>query len=249
MKSTHLLTLTSAALIQAQTSYYTFFLPDSEPLSLDASVVEVRTAFQTIPDATVETFQVSCPTAISPDNDACRAAGIYPAEVYHTHGTIWGGTTTYSVDDSTTAWECKLSDSGAKCAKTVEKSGVKTTVSQDYDECGMIAHRLPLVVTAGLEKMPKEWFLQGMPSLLNEIYRSELEEGKCPVTKAVMFAGAVDAATITKAPARTTGTGTGTGTNGEEGETKATSTSTSGGMGKRASLGIAVVGVLGAVLL
>jgi hypothetical protein len=87
------------------TGVLTFFLPDSEPLSLDASIISVYRPSNSPREKPVTTLQLDCPTAPpSPANDACRAAGIYPAQVYHTQGSVWGGTTTYAADDSTTTW-------------------------------------------------------------------------------------------------------------------------------------------------
>ncbi|KAM7185484.1 hypothetical protein V8F33_012371 [Rhypophila sp. PSN 637] len=130
-----------------------FFLPDSEPLSLVASVIHRTTIITTtiirptttITSLTVSTLtsdransnsnnqdgqsgnineyeeeitvKINCPSAQTPENEACRSARIYPAivtgrrilgsidELAHTH--VWKGETTYLVgDDTTTTWTC-----------------------------------------------------------------------------------------------------------------------------------------------
>lgn len=102
--------LSSAALgaTAQSTGLVNFFLLDSEPRSLEASAIAVNTVGTPPNSYVVTTLKVACPTAASPDNDACRAAGIYPVQVYHTRGSVYGGTTTNSVDDSTTTWVCSL---------------------------------------------------------------------------------------------------------------------------------------------
>ncbi|KAM7213628.1 hypothetical protein V8F06_011014 [Rhypophila decipiens] len=130
-----------------------FFLPDSEPLSLVASVIHKTTIITTTiirPTTTITslsvstltrdsansnsnsqdglsgtitedeeeiTIKINCPSALTPENEACRAARIYPAivtgrrilgsidELANTH--VWKGETTYLVgDDTTTTWTC-----------------------------------------------------------------------------------------------------------------------------------------------
>ncbi|KAK4206294.1 hypothetical protein QBC37DRAFT_435152 [Rhypophila decipiens] len=124
-----------------------FFLPDSEPLSLVASVIHKTTIITTTiirPTTTITslsvkalttsrpnansngnspedeediTLKINCPSALTPENEACRSARIYPAivtgrrilgsidELAHTH--VWKGETTCLVgDDTTTTWTC-----------------------------------------------------------------------------------------------------------------------------------------------
>ncbi|KAL2015388.1 hypothetical protein VTK56DRAFT_5542 [Thermocarpiscus australiensis] len=203
------------------TAIATFFLPDSEPLSLDASVVAVNTPDT---DDPVTTLQIACPTAASPENDACRAAGIYPAQVYHTRGSVWGGTTTYARDDSTTTWRCALGDAArgggsgggggvtAACSKTIVVGGggsggraTTRTESAAYDNCYVVAHRLPLVVTAGADKLVEGRgggaTVAADASELNAEYSSELAAAGCPASETTMFAGAV-AVGATTSPSR-----------------------------------------------
>ncbi|KAM0269456.1 hypothetical protein ACHAQH_009718 [Verticillium albo-atrum] len=184
-------------------SLMTFFIPDSEPRSLHASLKTVR-ADPTDSHASVATFEVSCPEDDTPENEACRSAGIYPAEVYHTQGPIWGGTTTYSADDSTTTWECRLegglgSDEGilADCVKNITSGSSEWTESTSFGNCYGIAHLLPMVVTAGAQLLPKEYYLTdretGAPfdaASLNARYGEELEKSGCPASETTMWVGA-----------------------------------------------------------
>lgn len=183
----------------ADSNLLTFFLPDSEPTSLDASIVAINTVvtveIETIP---VTTLEIACPTAASPENDACRAAGIYPARVYHTQGSVWGGTTTDPADDSTTTWRCELGGGGirvsADCSKTVlsgrDAAATTRTESNSYDNCYVLAHRLPIVVTGGLELMDPRAFMTGDASSLNSAYSSLVAEAGCPASKTTMWAAA-----------------------------------------------------------
>ncbi|KAK0742648.1 hypothetical protein B0T18DRAFT_430083 [Schizothecium vesticola] len=152
------------------TGLLTFFLPDSAPSSLVASVVQV-TYVTTVSNSTggewVTSLVLDCPPTTKPVKDACRAAGIYPASVYHTRGSVWGGTTTLVADDSTTTWRCELGQryrpsvdgssrpgSSAYCTKTIEAPGkARETVTMNYDQCYLVHHQLPIVVTAGADKL------------------------------------------------------------------------------------------------
>ncbi len=182
----------------------TFFLPDSEPISLDASIIAV-TNTAGIRSTPVTAMEIACPTAASPENDACRAAGIYPAQVYHTQGSVWGGTTTYAADDSTTTWRCELGSGGrvgtgdgqfetktgsGVCAKTIVSGGATRTESVTYDGCYVIAHRLPLVVTGGADKINAAHYLTVDADAQNTQYSSELAEAKCPASQTIIWAGA-----------------------------------------------------------
>jgi hypothetical protein len=140
---------------------------------------------------------VACPTAASPENDACRSAGIYPAQVYHTQGSVWGGTTTYSADDSTTTWVCTLGGSGdsltGECTKTIASGGSTRTETSQYDDCYVAAHQRPIVVTAGQDKIQDRWDMDA--SRLVSIRSSQLAAAGCPASQAVIWAGAVASTT------------------------------------------------------
>ncbi|KXX81591.1 hypothetical protein MMYC01_202194 [Madurella mycetomatis] len=176
----------------------TFFLPDSEPLSLDASIIAVNT----VNDDAVTTLELACPTALSPENEACRSAGIYPAQAYHTQGSIWGGTTTYTADDSTTTWRCELGSGSddppgvmGRCDKTIVENAVTRTQSVSYDECYVIAHQLPIVVTAGIDKINPAHYLTIDASAVNVARSSRSAEAECPASQRTMWAGTVAAMT------------------------------------------------------
>ncbi|KAK4151224.1 hypothetical protein C8A00DRAFT_45528 [Chaetomidium leptoderma] len=195
------------------TGLMTLFLPDSEPLSLEASAVAVNTV-GTVP---VITLEVACPTAASPDNDACRRAGIYPAQVYHTQGSVWGGTTTYSADDSTTTWVCTLGGGGitglaGECTKTIVSGGGSTTKTRtetaQYEGCYVAAHQRPIVVTAGVDKIDRAHYYDEIDaSKYISIHSSLLADAGCPASQTTMWAGAV--ASSTTGAADSTGAATG----------------------------------------
>jgi hypothetical protein len=132
----------------------------SVPASLEASVITVVSetiSHQTVP---VYSYEVDCPTAKSPENDACRALSMYPAMAYHTQGSVWGGAVTASAQSATTTWRCALGDcSGCSgghtglCTKTITSGGSTVTETTEIDKCYVHQHSVPLVVTAGLDKL------------------------------------------------------------------------------------------------
>ncbi|KAL2193274.1 hypothetical protein P885DRAFT_45768 [Corynascus similis CBS 632.67] len=211
--------LLTAATAQS-TGLVTLFLPDSEPLYLDASVVGVSTA-GTDP---VTTLRVACPTGSSPGNKACRTAGIYPAQVYHTRGSVWGGTTTYSADDSTTTWICTLGGShptlSGDCTKTIIASDSTRTETATYGNCYVGAHQRPIEVTAGLEKL--DFFITTIDAgELVSIQQSLLSKDGCPSSNTIIWEGAV-----------TSDISTTTLSGGSHGETHQTTLTSTGGLGE-----------------
>ena len=200
------------------------FIPDSEPLSLDASVISHSATVFHVSDAVRSgttrgvfsnqvsvSLRVDCPSSKSPENDACRAAGIYPANIYHTKPDIWGGTTTYPADNSTTTWRCTVGSDAesrgaelmADCSKTIESAGNVRIESTIYDNCYAVAHMLPIVMTAGADKID--------PPPLTELtydsgavvtltagafisgYSKLLSLGGCPASETTMWAASVTA--------------------------------------------------------
>lgn len=212
MASLTVMSFTPALVAAQSTGLMTLFLVDSEPLSLEASAVAVNTV-GTGPDAnTVTTLEVACPTAASPANDDCRAAGIYPAQVFHTQGSVWGGTTTEPYDDSTTTWYCALGGSeptltGA-CNKTIV-SGVETvSVVAEYRNCYVAAHQRPIVVTAGLEKINPAHFIDMDASEWLSIQSSRLSEDGCPSSKSLVWPGTVSRYLTSSSPTGTASSST-----------------------------------------
>ncbi|KAK4220716.1 hypothetical protein QBC38DRAFT_525144 [Podospora fimiseda] len=173
-------------------SVITFFLPGSEPISLDASVISVGSDSPTAPGRitpqVVTHIQLACPTARLPDNDACRAASVYPAQVYHTQGSVWGGTTIHAA--ATTTWECALMDTpgetpilSANCKRQVV-SGTMTGKEEVFGlgNCYVLAHRLPIVVTAGQEKIPSDQYMNAGVDQINSWDEELLSSANCPTT-------------------------------------------------------------------
>lgn len=184
------------------TAFMTLFLPDSEPLSLEASAVAVNTVGTGPNTQQITTVVVACPTGASPDNDACRAAGIYPAQVYHTRGSVWGGTTTYSADDSTTTWVCTLGGGGnsvsGECTKTIVGGSSTRTETSEYGFCYVAAHQRPIVVTAGQEKIQDHWDMDASRLIAGR--SSQLSAAGCPASQTVIWAGAVASTTGAGSP-------------------------------------------------
>ncbi|CAI4212824.1 unnamed protein product [Parascedosporium putredinis] len=155
------------------------FLPDAHPHSLEASVVDFSlfpgSTFTTTSDGSTITaaptpatwahtrLMVDCPASKNAENDACREAGIYPAEIHMQDPNLYGGVTTYLPDNSTTTWTCQPGYPSApmnmmlevKCAKTTESDGTTQSEWTTYDNCYGLAHLRPVVITAGTEKLER----------------------------------------------------------------------------------------------
>ena len=185
-------------------SLFPVFILDSAPRSLDGSIVAAN------PDPaetghTVVTLAVDCPKTASPDNDACRAQGIYPAEVYHTQGSVYGGTVTASADDSTTTWSCALGGCGGcaggapdlngNCVKTVVAGGSTRVESTSLDGCYVMGHSVPVAVTAGAEKLNSAYFDKRSPESILDAYASALESMGCPSSTSVTATAGVGGST------------------------------------------------------
>jgi hypothetical protein len=185
--------LTRSPVAAQSTGLVTVFLPDSEPLSLEASAIAVNTVGSAPNVDTITTLEVACPTAASPENDACRSAGIYPAQVYHTQGSVWGGTTTYSADDSTTTWVCSLGgsnpDLSGQCTKTIVGGGSTRTETAEFGNCYVVAHQRPVVVTAGVEKINSHHFMTIDASQYVSLRSSFLAEDGCPASQTTIWEG------------------------------------------------------------
>ncbi|KFY08339.1 hypothetical protein V492_06331 [Pseudogymnoascus sp. VKM F-4246] len=203
------------------TSIMDMFILDNAPLSLEASIVAVTTKSMDTYHR-IATYSIDCPKPSSPANDACRALSIYPAEVWHTDGWMWGGTTTARLDDSTTVWECDLSTrrlgaeiAGPSCIKSITAAEGATRVeTTSVNDCYIFAHSVPLVITAGAEKLPSHYYDYGKGgvSSLHSLHSSRLTSLNCAATSRTAW---------TNAPATTT-TGGGSGATG--GTTRATAT-------------------------
>lgn len=114
---------------QQRPPIFPVFILDSHPVSLEASLVAVAP----IPTQTYQsivTLRVDCPRSVSPENDACRALGVYPAEVYHTQGSVYGGTVTAAGAGltTTTTWYCALGGSGGGPTPDLKGTCVRTIV-------------------------------------------------------------------------------------------------------------------------
>lgn len=152
---------------QATTSVTAIFqLPgDYIPSSLEASVVssyDITTSG--LSPTGVWSYRADCAKESSPENNACRALRLYPADFYHTQGSVWGGTMTNARLDHTTSWECSLGGVAtgtgnnardATCHSTVVSGTRILTNATEHktNACELIHASIPLVITAGVEKL------------------------------------------------------------------------------------------------
>jgi hypothetical protein len=133
------------------------------PASVEASVVAVNTLTDTLGTTTVWTYNVDCPAASSPDNDNCRSRQFYPQQWVHTQGSVFEGTATEMLENSTTTWTCALGGcpgcrgytgtNDASCTSTVISGGSTVTGSQVMSSCFLEANYVPVVLTAGADKL------------------------------------------------------------------------------------------------
>ncbi|KFY59832.1 hypothetical protein V497_04061 [Pseudogymnoascus sp. VKM F-4516 (FW-969)] len=229
------------------TSIIDMFIFDSAPLSLEASIVAVS------PDPSytyhkIATYAIDCPKSSSPANDACRAQSIYPAEVWHTDGPWWGGRTTARLDDSTTVWECNLATgglgaaiAGPSCIKNItDAAGATRVETTSINDCYIFAHSVPLVITAGAEKMPYYYYSYGKGgvSSLHSDHSSVLTSLNCAATSRTAW---------TNAPATTTSGGGAGATGATTGPTATTSQASDTATGSSSPSPTATGGSSGAI--
>ncbi|OBT76100.1 hypothetical protein VF21_04847 [Pseudogymnoascus sp. 05NY08] len=229
--------LASAGPSAAQTSIMPMFILDSTPLSLDASIVAVHPK-PTYTYHSIVTYSVDCPKSASPDNDACRAQSIYPAEVWHTDGSMWGGTTTARADDSTTDWVCNLASgalrsptSGPFCVKNITAAGGATRVETTYlDKCYAMAHTVPLLVTAGADKLPSyyyDFYSTYDVSELHSLFNYQLSSIGCTVSSTTAVTSTASTTTTNGGAAVTGGTVPTTGATATQGQVSDTAAGSS----------------------
>src|SRR3569833_235880 len=132
------------------------FVP--HPVSLEGSLAGFRTTTNSRghPSVVGMSFRLNCAAAASPDNDACRAASLYPVDVEKGAGEI--GTVTSA--GTTTAWSCRIADDtsygaslSALCVNTLASAGSSTTVSTSMDGCAVQARTVLANITAGWDKL------------------------------------------------------------------------------------------------
>ncbi|KAI4861685.1 hypothetical protein F4820DRAFT_451728 [Hypoxylon rubiginosum] len=129
------------------------------PASLDASIIEARSTTIDSVSRYVATYEVDCPASSSPDNDGCRDLRIYPARIYHTQGSIYGGTWSSHPDNGiTTTWRCELGDCGSLCAAfraqtadcllTIQYSQATYQIlTTKVESCQVAQNSVPLAIT------------------------------------------------------------------------------------------------------
>ncbi|OBT57859.1 hypothetical protein VE04_02195 [Pseudogymnoascus sp. 24MN13] len=204
-----LVVLLACARTSAQTTsaVMPMFFLDSAPLSLEAAIISVGPV-ATWTYQTIVTYSVDCPKSASPDNDACRAKSIYPAEVWHTQGSMWGGTTTALADDGTTTW-LVTSRLGSRegMGQSINAAGGATRVETTWiDSCYISAHSVPMLVTAGAEKLPEQYHMMPGVSEWNSIISSELSSMGCAVSSTTAMTSAASTTSSNGGASETGGT-------------------------------------------
>ncbi|KAL7619479.1 hypothetical protein AAE478_010018 [Parahypoxylon ruwenzoriense] len=177
----------------------------SVPASLDASVVESRTGA----GGSTVTYQVDCPASRSPENDACRSLSIYPAQMYHSQGSVYGGIVTERARSQTGTWRCELRDCNtcpgsraetADCSIVMRRSGLPdTTSSTKVNSCYVKQHSVPLAITAGVEKLTADGFQAtlAVPDYLTA-WAGDLSTLGCPQRSALRADSASRTSTTTR---------------------------------------------------
>jgi hypothetical protein len=152
-----------ASAINAQVTMTQVWDSVDHPASVEASVVAVNKLSDQLGTTTMYTYEVNCPAAASPENDNCRSRQFYPQQWVHTQGSMFEGTATAVLENSTTTWTCALGGcpgcpgytgtNDASCTSTVISGGSTTTGSTVMNSCFVEANFVPVIITAGAEKL------------------------------------------------------------------------------------------------
>jgi hypothetical protein len=232
--------------IQAQVTMTDFWNSLDHPASVEASVVGVSRISDDVGTTTVWAYRVDCPAASSPENDACRARKVYPQDWVHTQGSIFQGTATATLDNSTTTWTCALGGcpgcagytgtNDASCTSTVVSGGSTKIGATVMNSCFLEGNYIPVVLTAGAEKLPDQVTALAPGDILKSV-DSALSSYNCPA-RTTMLANAASApmTSAVPSPGQTTGatgpsnTGSGnTGPSNTSGSAKPTTSPSGGG--------------------
>ncbi|KAL1881958.1 hypothetical protein Daus18300_001012 [Diaporthe australafricana] len=202
------------------------FLYGARPLSLDASLIAAD-PLPDEPNKTLWRLQLACPTGTSSSSsgaaedtedadDQCARAGLFPAELYHTQGSVYGGTYTPQAAAATT-WRCELGGStgdeqdplSGDCSQW-ETEGASSTTTTRLGQCDVLRHSVPVRVTDGAAK--ETYYYLGTtwsPDRYNsEVVAAELSSLACPdPTSLVDFGGAAAAVTSISASSSSSSTG------------------------------------------
>ncbi|KAH8882311.1 hypothetical protein GQ53DRAFT_753784 [Thozetella sp. PMI_491] len=213
-----LLLATGAA---AQTSILPMFVLDSnaeDPFFLGASIVDVHAVSTAHTSQIVMTMSVDCLPGSSPQNDACRARSFYPAEIWHTQGSIFGGTVTARAEDSTTAYVCDLGscgkpECGPSCILDITAGGSTRTDTITLDSCGLQQRSALLSVTANADKLPT-WYYPTDSTKLISYWNTAGQSGSCARTTSAV-ASPTTALSTTAPPTNTPASSTQGGSQGQ----------------------------------
>ena len=186
------------------------------PASVEASVVAVNTLADTLAGATtVWTYEVNCPAASSPDNDNCRSRQFYPQQWVHTQGSVFEGTATATLENSTTTWTCALGGcagcpgyigtNDASCTSTIISGESTTTGSAVMNSCFLEANFVPVILTAGADMLASDITDLSAGDFLKSV-DSALASYNCPA-RTTMFPEPLSSIMDQPAPGQTTTSG------------------------------------------
>lgn len=80
-------------------------------------------------------------------------------------------------------------------SKTIVRGSETHTTSANDNNCYVVAHQLPVVVTAGVDKIEPAHYLTVDADAINSAHSSLLSEAAFPVSKTTMWAGAAASTT------------------------------------------------------
>lgn len=129
-------------------------------------------------------------------------------------GLCVGWTTTARADDSTTAWMCNLAvgisggtTAGPFCVKSITAAGAASRVETTWlNSCYIKVHSVPLLVTAGAEKLPGAYYATYGVSQLHSAYKSQLSSMGCAVSSTTAMTSTASTTTTTGGASATGGT-------------------------------------------
>jgi hypothetical protein len=136
---------TSDKPVDRSSSATQLFIPLSPaPRSLLASVV-------TVDESGGISYRVACPSEPDP---ACPTAVFFPpARVVEARDSVFAGEATQRADLGTTSsWRCDLRGRACVEART-NAAGESTTSTRSLGSCDVAAGRVPVIITAGIEKL------------------------------------------------------------------------------------------------
>lgn len=195
-----------------QAPLFPLFIFNARPSSLDASLISAGLAPDDHESRSLHRFQVACPTGANDADAQCSSANLFPAEIYHTQGSLYGGTFRQAARAATT-WQCELGSSSddddassiyGTCSQWSGNGNTTSTTS--LDTCYVSRHSVPVRITAGAGKETYYQFSTWSAEQYNSAVVSGLEEKGCPNPTSLVDPGAVTGSiSISESTGQTTG--------------------------------------------